>query len=1070
MNLLSCKGIGEGLLRLIVKLLNVGYGPQEVTTVSNVAFKALHCITTAVLPKAWSLQPWSNAKDIGVTESGSDAMDKKHGPITPVSPNGSSYILTLGGSSCFKKLTVHTTPECVYKTIIVRHGMPKAILSDQGNNFTSKLFRYFCKKLNIDEKLKNEEYSNKEDIVMRIGRTSTCKQHHRESSPAKPSPFTLIRSRVASSVANLVLPISGGSLTDNDEDIEEDIDENADLNSSRPTSSMSTGSSKSVSGSRGPQKSHPVLAHFKQEMVEGKHKKEAQELVSAEEIRKESDNSKCKSLKRKTDEKGSIDKFLSGKKSLGRAYSKSSEKYPCTTISQNAFQSLEFKRYIEECDPNAAACIPSRPTLTSWVIDFSTLACHSLEQPHNRKAIKYALDDCLEKNGFRDSSNVFRYVTDKGANVICALKPYKILMAVPSQYLSDFDDEFPVDFFMEESEELDGDESEQITEILDLDSEASEEEESQIEDDNEDNMDWVEEEFPKRLTCIDHELNTMCHRVLDKTTSPISKLKCRVLPLINRFSKSGVAVEKLKYLAVKKLLKTRENLLGELKSRFSLIMDPYSRNFDSTFLICTMLSPLKTTKLDDELFSTGKQRLKMHLLSPSASITSIRETLSSSTSTVTSTEGKTSVSDGLHTSNKKEEQKIAAQQDLCKKRRIVMTDSSSKSQQQLLKEEIEKELEEYFSYLDKNLNATDLTLSQEDPSHFWVQNSLRFPYLSKTAFDFLAIPATSASTERLFSGAELSTDGNRGNIGPKLLESEACAKYNYRELFKDLKQYKVAPPSSEVLQAAIEVLFLSNIQRVEPQFTQQWKRTARSSTPQTRIFEVPSGVNYCFPVTETSDVPTLGFSPILPVKKVELPTSAAIIQSTLFDVAFPPTEPRPDQSFICSHRDNFERLNSDPLFSGSSQSLQCVNHNPYTGKPLHKHVPQTVTGGDPSQHSLGAVTFLYHLETVTGLLEEINSIGGSEQFTEDSFSENSTVNSTTEEYSGEEESILSNVNIDTKKPVSTDRSSKSYPDSKDNNKQQPKQKEANRTSSAIYRWTAKTIANRTHKRGTSALA
>ncbi|KZR96972.1 Uncharacterized protein APZ42_008390, partial [Daphnia magna] len=308
---------------------------------------------------------------------------------------------------------------------------------------------------------------------------------------------------------------------------------------------------------------------------------------------------------------------------------------------------------------------------------------------------------------------------------------------------------------------LDGDESEQITEILDLDSEASEEEESQIEEDNEDNMDWMEEEFPKRLTCIDHELNTMCHRVLDKTTSPISKLKCRVLPLINRFSKSGVAVEKLKYLAVKKLLKvvpTRwnsffyvcnrlsklkeavikvclergweidflwndvelcrdflrpmaiattflkghkystspsvvpflltisehlqdsekkfgrfknvcENLLGELKSRFSLIMDPYSRNFDSTFLICTMLSPLKTTKLDDELFSTGKQRLKMHLLSPSASITSIRETLSSSTSTVhrtstsTSTEGKTSVSDGLHTSNKKEEQKIAAQQD-----------------------------------------------------------------------------------------------------------------------------------------------------------------------------------------------------------------------------------------------------------------------------------------------------------------------------------------------------------------------------------------------------------------------
>ncbi|KAK4021321.1 hypothetical protein OUZ56_003238 [Daphnia magna] len=62
------------------------------------------------------------------------------------------------------------------------------------------------------------------------------------------------------------------TIQDNDEDIEEGIDENADLNSSRPTSSMSTGSSKSVSGSRGPQKSHPVSAHFKQEMVEGKFK------------------------------------------------------------------------------------------------------------------------------------------------------------------------------------------------------------------------------------------------------------------------------------------------------------------------------------------------------------------------------------------------------------------------------------------------------------------------------------------------------------------------------------------------------------------------------------------------------------------------------------------------------------------------------------------------------------------------------------------------------------------------------------------------------------------------------
>ncbi len=64
---------------------------------------------------------------------------------------------------------------------------------------------------------------------------------------------------------------------------------------------------------------------------------------------------------------------------------------------------------------------------------------------------------------------MFSYVTEKSANVICALKPYKILMAFPPQYLSDLDDGFPIDFVMEESEKLDDDESEQITQIWDPD-------------------------------------------------------------------------------------------------------------------------------------------------------------------------------------------------------------------------------------------------------------------------------------------------------------------------------------------------------------------------------------------------------------------------------------------------------------------------------------------------------------------------------------------------------------------------------------------------------------------------
>ncbi|KAI9555894.1 hypothetical protein GHT06_018413 [Daphnia sinensis] len=43
-----------------------------------------------------------------------------------------------------------------------------------------------------------------------------------------------------------------------------------------------------------------------------------------------------------------------------------------------------------------------------------------------------------------------------------------------------------------------------------------------------------------------------------------------------------------------------------------------------------------------------------------------------------------------------------------------------------------------------------------------------------------------------------------------------------------------------------------------------------SSTPRTRIVEVPSEVNYCFPVIETSVVSTPGCTTILPAKRIEL--------------------------------------------------------------------------------------------------------------------------------------------------------------------------------------------------------
>ncbi|XP_045023874.1 uncharacterized protein LOC123468657 [Daphnia magna] len=107
------------------------------------------------------------------------------GPITPVSPNGNSYILVITDyfsrwveAVALKDQTAQTTAECVYKTIIVRHGMPKAIVSDRGTNFTSKLFRYFCKKLKVDQRL-TTAYNPASNAFQRV-REETEKARNRQ--------------------------------------------------------------------------------------------------------------------------------------------------------------------------------------------------------------------------------------------------------------------------------------------------------------------------------------------------------------------------------------------------------------------------------------------------------------------------------------------------------------------------------------------------------------------------------------------------------------------------------------------------------------------------------------------------------------------------------------------------------------------------------------------------------------------------------------------------------------------------------------------------------------------------
>ncbi len=65
---------------------------------------------------------------------------------------------------------------------------------------------------------------------------------------------------------------------------------------------------------------------------------------------------------------------------------------------------------------------------------------------------------------------------------------------------------------------------------------------------------------------------------------------------------------------------------------------------------------------------------------------------------------------------------------------------------------------------------------------FWLQNENRFSRIALLALQMLAIPATSAPVERMFSQAGLSAIGQRTRIAPVLLEAEVLMKYN-RKIF-----------------------------------------------------------------------------------------------------------------------------------------------------------------------------------------------------------------------------------------------------------------------------------------------
>ena len=102
------------------------------------------------------------------------------GPIKPPSLKGNTFIMVI--TDYFSKWveaiampnqTALATAETLYNTIIQRHGPPKAIVTDRGTNFTSRIFKSLCDRFGIRHRLTTAYHPASNGETERFNRTLT---------------------------------------------------------------------------------------------------------------------------------------------------------------------------------------------------------------------------------------------------------------------------------------------------------------------------------------------------------------------------------------------------------------------------------------------------------------------------------------------------------------------------------------------------------------------------------------------------------------------------------------------------------------------------------------------------------------------------------------------------------------------------------------------------------------------------------------------------------------------------------------------------------------------------------
>ena len=109
---------------------------------------------------------------------------------------------------------------------------------------------------------------------------------------------------------------------------------------------------------------------------------------------------------------------------------------------------------------------------------------------------------------------------------------------------------------------------------------------------------------------------------------------------------------------------------------------------------------------------------------------------------------------------------------------------------QALDTEKQKKEDIFTTFLNKDIQLKDefdtyfnraslVVLNDFNPIQWWANNT-GSPQMMNIAFDMLSIPAMSAETERVFSGAKLTISPSRNRLGEDIIEATECLNRWYR--------------------------------------------------------------------------------------------------------------------------------------------------------------------------------------------------------------------------------------------------------------------------------------------------